>query len=72
MPHVLPEDGAGDEDGEVDDAEDAAVLADAGALRLGHDGVERRLDRVGESPRHVNGAGLGLGFNGAQILHRTF
>ena len=43
MAHVLSVEWPRDEDGEVDDAEDAAVLGDGGALGLGHDGVERRL-----------------------------
>ena len=43
MAHVLPVEWSRDENGEVDDAEDAAVLGDGGALGLGHDGVERRL-----------------------------
>ena len=42
-------DAAGHENSEMADAEDAAVLADAGgALRPCHDGVERRLSGVGE------------------------
>ena len=56
MAHVLPVEGPRDEDGEVDDAEDAAVLGDGGALGLGHDRVEGRLDRVCQAPRDVHRA----------------
>ena len=46
-----PDADAGHENSEMADAEDAAVLADAGgALRPCHDGVERRLSGVGEGP----------------------
>ena len=41
--HVAPKDGAGQEHGQVDNAEDDAILRGCGALRLRLDGVERSL-----------------------------
>jgi hypothetical protein len=43
--HVAPKDGTGHEHGQVDDAEDDAILRGCGALRLRLDWVERSLGK---------------------------
>ncbi len=52
--HVLAEDRAADENGEVDDPEDEAIFRDGGSLGLCLDRVEGCLDGVRQAPGDVN------------------